>query len=64
MTIVCNSDSIEYEIAKRQLVMNEVRENIWFNHIKELLELYSIPSVFELFSTPPSKLEWKHLLSK
>ena len=63
MNIARLSDSVGFEIAKRQLAMKESHEKSWFNFIKELLDLYGFPSVFELFENPPPKLAWKHLLN-
>ena len=64
MSIARNCDTIEYDITMRQLVMKKECEKSWFNYIKNLLDLYCLPSVFELFSAPPSKSEWKDLLNK
>ena len=48
----------------RQLVMKKECEKSWFNYIKNLLDLYCLPSVFELLNAPPSNSEWKDLLNK
>ena len=63
MNIARLSDSVESEIAKRQLAMKESHEKSWFNYVKEVLDLYGLPSIFELFENPPPKLAWKHLLN-
>ena len=63
MNIARLSDSVEFEIAKRQLAMKESHENSWFNYVKELLDLYGLPLIFELFENRPQKLAWKHLLN-
>ena len=39
MNIARLSDSVEFEIAKRQLAMKESHEKSWFNYVKELLDL-------------------------
>ena len=62
MNIARLSDSVEFEIAKRQLIMKDSHEKSWFHYVKELLDLYGLPSIFELFENPPPKLAWKHLL--
>ena len=64
MSIARNCDTMEYDITMRQLVMKKECEKSWFNYIKNLLDLYCLPSVFELFNAPPSKSEWKDLLNK
>ena len=62
MNIARLSDSVELEFARRQLVMKDRHEHSWFNYIKDLLDIYGIPLVFELFENSPSKSEWKELL--
>ena len=49
MNIARLSDSVEFEIAKRQLAMKESHEKSWFNYVKEVLDLYGLPSIFELY---------------
>ena len=44
--------------------MKKECEKSWFNYTKNLLDLYSLPSVYELFNAPPLKSEWKDLLNK
>ena len=61
MNIERLSDSVEFEIAKRQQVMKDSHEKSWFNYV-ELLDLYGLPSIFELFENAPPKLAWEHLL--
>ena len=63
MNIARLSDSVEIETAKRQLAMKESHEKSWFNYVKKLLDLYGLPSIFELFETLLPKLAWKHLLN-
>ena len=43
--------------------MKDRHEHSWFNYIKDLLDMYGLPSVFELLENPPSKSEWKDLLN-
>ena len=40
------SDFVEFETAKRQLAMKESHEKSWFHYVKELLDLYGLPSIF------------------
>ena len=56
MNIARLSDSVEFEIAKRQLVMKESYEKSWFNYVKELLDLYGLPSIFEFLEFRPQSL--------
>ena len=46
VNMIRNGDSIEYEIAQRQLVMKEPHQKSLFNFIKDILELYELPSIF------------------
>ena len=63
VNMIRNGDSIEYEIAQRQLVMKEPHQKSLFNFIKDSLELYELPSIFYLLNTPPSKEKWKGMLN-
>ena len=56
--------SIEYEIAQRQIVMKDFPDKSMFTHIQCLLDLYDLPSVFELMSNTLPKLEWKNTLNR
>ena len=55
--------SIESDIALRQLVMKDEHDKSWFMFVREILNLYNLPSIFYLLSNPPSKTEWKRLLN-
>ena len=46
VNMIRNGDSNEYEIAQRQLVMKEPHQKSLFNFIKDILELYELPSIF------------------
>ena len=52
-----------HDIALRQLVMKDENDKSWFMFVREILKLYGLPSIFQLFSNPPSKTEWKRLLN-
>ena len=64
MNILHEKDTVEYEIAERQLAMKDNSEKSWFNYIKEILDLYSMPSIFSLFEQEFSKSEWKELMNQ
>ena len=57
--------SIENDIALRQLVMKDENDKSWFmlNFVRGILELYKLPSIFQLLDNPPSKPECKRLLN-
>ena len=56
-------NSVELELAHRQLVMKDNPRESIFTHIKSILKHYGLPSVFSLISSPPSKAEWKSTLN-
>ena len=58
-----SQNSVEYEVLERQIVMKDSTENSWCNEVKRILEIYDLPSAYELFVNPPSKYEWKAILN-
>ena len=40
--------SIESDIALRQLVMKDENDKSWFLFVREILNLYNLPSIFYL----------------
>ena len=63
-TLMRDQNSIEYEIAQRQIVMRDMPQKSMFTHIQCLLDLYGLPSVFELMCNTPPKLAWKNTLNR
>ena len=59
MNVISDKNSIEYQIAERQLAMKDSREKSWFNYIQSILETYNMPSIYSLFDEQPSKSKWK-----
>ena len=59
VNMIRNDNSIEYEIAHRQLVMIDPQQKSLFNYIRDILNLYELPSIFSLLNNPPTKEEWK-----
>ena len=45
-----NENSIEYEIAHRQLVMRDAPQESIFTYIISILEYYDLPSIFGLIT--------------
>ena len=64
MNVISDKNSIEYQIAERQLAMKDSQEKSWFNYIKSILETYNMPSIYSLFDEQPSKSNWKKLLNQ
>ena len=50
-----DESSIEYEIARRQVVMKDWASESTFTYIQSILNHYDLPSVLQLLSNPPSK---------
>ena len=44
--------------------LKDSTENSWYNEVKRILEIYDLPSAYELFVNPPSKNEWKAILKE
>ena len=63
VNMIRNENSIEYEIALRQLVMRESPRESIFAHIQSISAQYGLPSVFELLNDPPAKEAWKCTLN-
>ena len=58
--IIRNFESIERDIAIRQLATKPKTLDSWFIEIVKLLELYELPLPHDLIVSPPNKLQWKH----
>lgn len=63
MNIIRDQDSIEYQIAERQLAMKDISEKSWFNYVKSVLSKYNMPSIYSLLESDISNSEWKTLLN-
>ena len=61
VNMIRNENSIEYEIAQRQLVMRDSTRESIFTHIQSISAQYGLPSVFELLNDPPGNV---HLTTK
>ncbi|MES9882009.1 MAG: reverse transcriptase family protein, partial [Sedimenticola sp.] len=57
--IIKDHETVEYDIAVRQLAMKSPNEYSWFNQIKMILDKYDLPTAYKLLSNSPSKLAWK-----
>ena len=59
-----SSDSIEKQIAYRQLSIKGCKSNSWFVAIKELCFKYELSYPLDLLQDPPSKESWKRTVNK
>ncbi|VDH95017.1 Hypothetical predicted protein [Mytilus galloprovincialis] len=62
--IIRNFDSIEHQLAWRQLATKSKSSNSWFIMVKSILEQYDLPSCYDLLQNPPGKLTWKELVKR
>ena len=53
--ILQNKTSLEFRLAKRQLLHKNQDSNSWFIKIVEILQKYNIENPFDLLETPPKK---------
>jgi hypothetical protein len=57
-------DSIEYQLAWRQLAVKKDNSKSWFVLVKKVLAKYNLPTSYELIKHPPNKLAWKAIVDK
>ncbi|VDI37216.1 Hypothetical predicted protein [Mytilus galloprovincialis] len=60
--IVRNFDSIEHQLTWRQLATKSNSSNSWYIMVKSLLEMYDLPSYYDLLQNPPGKPTWENLV--
>ena len=61
--MIRNESSIEYEIARRQVVVKDSPSERIFTYIQSILSHYELPSVFELLSNSSSREAWERILN-
>jgi len=62
---ICRTkNSIEREIAERQLGMEAINDNSWFSKIRQILAIYELPSSHNILDFPPTKNAWKKMINK
>ena len=62
---ICRTtNSIEREIAERQLGMKAINDNSWFSKLKQILAIYELPSSHNILDLPPTKNAWKKMVNK
>jgi hypothetical protein len=60
--IIRREGTPEKELATRQLAMQPLRGNSWFQEIERITHKYKLPSTHRLISNPPSKPKWKMMI--
>ena len=59
-----SEDSVEKQVARRQLADNGDKSNSWFIGIKDILLKYDLPVSWFLLDTQPTKFRWKNQVMK
>ena len=62
--ILQNQTSLEFRLAKRQLLHKNQDSNSWFIKIAEILQKYNLENPFDLLENPPKKEHWKRNYKK
>ena len=53
--IIQNTDTLEYRVAKRQLICKNGNTHSWFSTLTQIHEKYELPSPNTILETPPKK---------
>ena len=63
LTLFCNIARgpycIEYDIAIRQLAVKSPNDTSFFSNVRNILDIYSLPTAYMLFFNTPTKDKWK-----
>lgn len=59
-----STDSIEHEVATRQLAVKRIEDGSFFSRARRLLILYDLPSAYSLLSETPDEEPWKKMLNE
>ena len=62
--IIDNPDSLECQIATRQLATKSVSSTSWFMHVERVLQKYGLPNAHQLLDIVPKKPTWKRTVGK
>ena len=62
--IIRNDDSVEKEIAFRQLAMKSESQESWFVKVTDIAQKYELPCPHDLIRNPPTKEAWKALVNR
>ncbi|VDI51816.1 Hypothetical predicted protein [Mytilus galloprovincialis] len=62
--IIRNDESVEKDIAIRQLAMKSISSGSWFPKVAEIADQYNLPSPHDLIDNPPIKETWNKLVNQ
>ena len=54
VNMIRHKGTVESDIALRQIVMKNENDKSWFMFVRSILNLYKLPSIFQLISNTPS----------
>jgi hypothetical protein len=60
---IANTNSVEKNIAYRQLAIKSNDSKSWFIKIVQITQIYDLPSPYDLMETPPNKRKWKKIVT-
>ena len=61
---VLRGNSIERELAERQILLKDKKSKSWFVYVGPILSQYNLPSTIDLLITEISKEAWKQTVDK
>ena len=61
--VFLNKDSLEYEIAQRQLAVKSYESKSWFSVCNRLLYKYKLLSIYNVCKNIESMKKWKQLVN-
>ena len=61
---VLRGNSIERELAERQILLKDKKSKSWFVYVGPILSQYTLPSTIDLLNTDISKEAWKQTVDK
>ena len=56
---ILRSESVEKELAWRQLAVKNTKSRSWFIYVAKILTKYNLPSIYDLLEHPVPKLKWR-----
>ena len=57
-------NSVEHQLAVRQLSVKPYDSHGWFIAVKKIFMKYDLPDPYEMLNSPPAKLKWKVAVNK
>jgi hypothetical protein len=62
--ITRDPDTLEFQIAQRQISIHEINSTSWFSLVLKLLLRYDLPTALEVLTSPLTKTQWKNMIDK